>query len=154
MEIIGKLFEKRDAVKRSETFTVREFVIEVENPNSQYKDYVLFQVTNDRCSLLDQYNVGEELHVVFDIRGRRWVRPADQQVMYFNTLSAWRVERYNPSAYMSSGYQQQPMQGGMQQPMYAGVQPQPMAAPAQSQPVQSQPMQTPNIPETTDDLPF
>ncbi len=141
MDLIGKLFEKREAVKRTETFTAREFVLEIESNNSQYKDYVIFQLTNDRCSVIDRFNIGDELHVTFDIRGRRWVRPADGVVMYFNTLSAWRIEPYAPQQYSAmqrqeypqQGYQQGFQQGGYQQPAqptYGQMPPvQPAAAP-------------------------
>ncbi len=108
MEIIGKLYEKHDTVQRTQTFSVREFVIEIENPrNPQYNDFVLFQLTNDRCPLIDPFAAGELLQITFDIRGRRWQSP-EGRVSYFNTLNAWRVERYTPQA--AVGAYQQPVQ--------------------------------------------
>ena len=92
MELIGKLEEVRDAIQRTATFTVREFVLEVENPrNAQWNDHILFQVSNNNVGLLDTFSVGQMVKVTFDIQGRRWTGQDGTQRV-FNTLSAWRIE--------------------------------------------------------------
>ena len=92
MELIGKLEEVRDAIQRTATFTVREFVLEVENPrNAQWNDHILFQVSNNNVGLLDIFSVGQMVKVTFDIQGRRWTGQDGTQRV-FNTLSAWRIE--------------------------------------------------------------
>lgn len=92
MELIGKLEEVRAAVQRTATFTVREFVLEVENQrNSQWNDHILFQVSNNNVGLLDTFSVGQMIKVTFDIQGRRWTGQDGTQRV-FNTLSAWRIE--------------------------------------------------------------
>ncbi|MBP5364991.1 MAG: DUF3127 domain-containing protein [Bacteroidales bacterium] len=160
MEIIGKLDEKKDAVKRTETFTVREFVLECQSNNSQYTDYILFQVTNERCALLDAFNVGDVLSVTFDIRGRKWTGQDGTQRV-FNTLSAWRIEKYDPARngqFAQGGYMQQP-QGGFQMPQQPQYQP-PMGNGGYAQPQQpAQPAQAPvqqpaAAPSADGDLPF
>ena len=111
MEIIGKLIEKRDQRQASQTFVVREFVIEVENPRDpRYNDFLQCQLTGDRCALLDQYQIGETVQVTFDLRGRKWTAP-DGTVRYIMSLNAWRLDRpqYNaqaPQGYPQQGYQQ------------------------------------------------
>lgn len=96
MELVGKLYFKGEAIKRTETFTVRDFVIEVENPrNPQWNDLIQFQVTNERCSMIDVFNIGELLQVTFEIRGRKWHNPESGRDVFFNTLNAWRIERYS-----------------------------------------------------------
>lgn len=92
MELIGKLEEVRAAIQRTATFTVREFVLEVENQrNAQWNDHILFQVSNNNVGLLDTFAVGQMIKVTFDIQGRRW-RGNDGTERVFNTLSAWRIE--------------------------------------------------------------
>lgn len=83
-DITGKLIVKGEIEKKSEKFSVRDMVIEV--VDGQYPQFVKFQLTNDRCSLLDSYNVGDEVKVHFDLRGREW------QGKYFTNLNAWRLE--------------------------------------------------------------
>ncbi len=92
MEVTGILKVKFDTQKVSERFQKREFVLTTDN-NTPYPQHVSFQVTQDKCSLLDQYNEGDELKVQFNLRGREWNGP--QGIKYFNTLEAWRIERFN-----------------------------------------------------------
>ena len=72
----------------SEKFSKREFVLTDE---SQYPQDILFQATQDKCSLLDNIGVGQQVEVSFNLRGREWTSPAGE-VKYFNTLEAWRIE--------------------------------------------------------------
>lgn len=120
MQVIGKLEEVHELVKRTETFQVREFVLEIQAQNSQYSEHVLFQLTNNRTNLIDNFQIGQEIVVDFDLQGRKW-KAQDGRVVFFNRLNAWRISPYNAQAAM--GYQQQPMGGYQQQPM-GGYQPQ------------------------------
>lgn len=87
-EIQGKLRKVFPAENKSGSFQAREFVIEVES--GQYSQFVKFQLTQDRCDLIDSYSEGEEIQVHFDLRGREW------DGKYFTNLNAWRLNR--PSA--------------------------------------------------------
>ncbi|MBL7934090.1 MAG: DUF3127 domain-containing protein [Bacteroidia bacterium] len=90
MEVIGTLKAKFDTQKVSDRFQKREFVLTTE-ANTPYPQHVSFQVTQDKCNLLDQFSEGEELKIQFNLRGREWNGP--QGIKYFNTLEAWRIER-------------------------------------------------------------
>jgi hypothetical protein len=90
MEVIGTLKAKFDTVKVSDRFQKREFVLTTEG-NTPYPQHVSFQVTQDKCTLLDQFREGDEIKIQFNLRGREWNGP--QGVKYFNTLEAWRIER-------------------------------------------------------------
>jgi hypothetical protein len=89
MESIGKLRAIFDTKQISERFTKREFVLEV--VDGKYPQTVLFQLTGDRCSNLDQFQVGDEVRVEFNLRGREWKNPQGE-VKYFNSLDVWRIE--------------------------------------------------------------
>lgn len=102
MEVAGTLKVKFDTQKVSEKFQKREFVLTTE-ANTPYPQQVSFQVTQDKCSMLDQYSEGEELKVQFNLRGREWNGP--QGVKYFNTLEAWRIERMGAGSSPSVGSQ-------------------------------------------------
>lgn len=90
MEITGKLKEIFDTQVVSEKFKKREFVLTTEE-NTPYPQQISFQVTQDKCELLDLRHEGEEIKVQFNLRGREWNGP--QGIKYFNTLEAWRVEK-------------------------------------------------------------
>ena len=83
-EITGKLHKKYATEPKGDTFKVRELVLLTED--GQYPQYVKFQLTQDRCELLDQYEEGQKIKVHFDLRGREW------QGKFFTNLNAWRLE--------------------------------------------------------------
>ena len=96
-EIVGKLRLKEEVQNVSATFKKREFVVEVENErNSDWNDFVKFQLTQDRCSLIDAFAEGQALKVTFNVRGRKWEK--DGRVSYFNSLEAWRVDLFDKQA--------------------------------------------------------
>lgn len=90
MEVTGQLKVKFDTQKVSDKFQKREFVLSTDL-STPYPQHVSFQLTQDKCNVLDQFNPGEELKVQFNLRGREWNGP--QGIKYFNTLEAWRIER-------------------------------------------------------------
>lgn len=86
-EVEGVLYKKFDTEKKTETFSAREFVIEV--TESKYPQYIKFQLTQERCSKIDNFQVGEQLKVFFNLRGREW------QDKFFTNLEAWLVQPVN-----------------------------------------------------------
>ena len=90
-ELIGTVKLKKDEQKVSDSFKKREFV--VTDNSSNYPQHILFQLTQDRCRLLDGINAGDEVKVSFFIRGREWQGKDGGGVKYFTSLDAWRVER-------------------------------------------------------------
>lgn len=91
-EIEGKVTLKEDTQVVNDRFKKREFVIEVENErNSDWNDFIKFQLTQDRCDLLETVSVNESIKVSFNIKGRKWEK--DGKVNYFSNLEAWRIEK-------------------------------------------------------------
>ncbi len=88
--INGKLVVKNDTQQITDTFKKREFVISDEG--SQYPQEISFQLVQDKCDLIDAYDIGQEIKVNFNIRGRRWENPKTKEVKFFNSLDAWRIE--------------------------------------------------------------
>jgi hypothetical protein len=90
-EIIGKLIVKDDTQEISDKFKKREFVIEVENErNSEWNDFIKFQLTQDRCDLIQETPLDQLIKVSFNVRGRKWEK--DGKVNYFTSLEAWRIQ--------------------------------------------------------------
>jgi hypothetical protein len=93
-EINGRLAEKFETQKVSDRFQKREFVLEIKSSGSsgyEFVDFIKFQATQEKCSLLDQFNVDDMVKVSFNLRGRKWEK--DSQVSYFTNLEAWRIEK-------------------------------------------------------------
>lgn len=95
-EITGTLKQKGNTQQVSDKFSKREFVLTIDATTS-YPQYVSLQLTQDKCSQLDNFNVGDEMKVSFNLRGREWNSP-DGVLKYFNSLEAWRIEKFTSSA--------------------------------------------------------
>ena len=95
-EISGKLIEKYEIVTISDKFKKREFILEKkENSNGfEFIDYIKFQLTQDKCAILDPYQIGDDLNINFNLRGRKWEK--DGKISYFTNLEAWKIEKTNP----------------------------------------------------------
>ncbi len=91
-EITGKLVAKFDTINRTETFKTREFVIEKSDDigGRIITNYVKFQSVQDKTSLPDKFNIGDEIKVSFNIKGSKWTK--DGKENYITNLDAWRME--------------------------------------------------------------
>ena len=91
-EITGKLVAKYDTVQRTETFKTREFVIEkTEDINGRtISNYIKFQCVQERTTMPDRFNTGDEIKVSFNIKGSKWTK--DGKENYITNLDAWRME--------------------------------------------------------------
>lgn len=97
-DITGKLVAKFDTIQRTETFKTREFVIETsEDINGRViTNYIKFQSVQDRTSIIDRFNIGDQVKIHFNIKGTRWEK--NGQVNYITNLDAWRIESVNLQA--------------------------------------------------------
>ena len=94
MDVTGTLKAKFESLQVSEKFKKREFVLTLD-AGSSYPQQVTFQLTQDKVSLIDSLNQGEEIKVHFNLRGREWVNK-EGETKYFNTLEAWRIKKAAP----------------------------------------------------------
>lgn len=92
-ELTGKLVAKYDTVQRTETFKTREFVIEKsEDINGRtITNFAKFQSVQDKTTIIDRVNVGEQVKVYFNIKGSKWEK--DGKTNYITNLDAWRIEQ-------------------------------------------------------------
>jgi len=89
MKITGKILVINDIQQVSDTFQKRSFVLTyTENP--QYPEYITFELLQERCSLIDGFQVEQEVEVSFNLRGRKWTNP-EGETKYFTSLQAWRI---------------------------------------------------------------
>ena len=95
LDATGRIYAVFEAKQITERFRKREFVLEMgDNPN--YPQYVLFQLTGDRCESLDGFETGDEVRVDFSLRGREWTSPKNE-IRYFNSLDVWTLEKLGGS---------------------------------------------------------
>lgn len=104
-------FEKRDLVMVTD---------------EQYPQTIIIQFTQQRCDLLNNLQVGQNVKVYINIKGREWTNPQGE-TKYFNTIEGWKIE----VVHTTNVANQQPVQ---QQPVtQAAPAPQPQRAPQQVQ---------------------
>ena len=89
MNIIGKIHAIFGEQQVSASFKKREFVL-LSADNPAYPQYIKFEVIQEKCTLLDKFKVGDTVDISFNIKGREWRNPKGELV-YFNTLDAWRI---------------------------------------------------------------
>lgn len=89
MFLTGTLKVKKNEEVVSDKFKKREFVLT--DNSSQYPQHISFQLTQAKTDLIDSYQVGSEIKVHFNLRGREWASPSGE-IKYFNTLEAWKIE--------------------------------------------------------------
>lgn len=97
-EMEGRLVVKYPTSNVSATFRKREFVIEhtERNGDREFTDYIRFQLTQDRCDVLDRFREGQEIKVSFSLRGRKYEK--DGELKYFTNIEAWRIDEKQASA--------------------------------------------------------
>ena len=83
-ETEGILHKKFDTENKTASFQAREFVIRHEG---NYPQFIKFQLTQDRCDIINDYNEGDQIKVSFDLRGREW------NDKYFTNLNAWKIDK-------------------------------------------------------------
>ncbi len=91
-EITGKLVAINETQQVSERFKKREFVLEIseEINGNVYTNYAKMQLVQNKCEIIDNFNIGDNVKVSFNIKGNKWER--DGSVNYITNLDAWRVE--------------------------------------------------------------
>lgn len=91
MELKGKIHEIGVTQEISDSFKKRDLIVEyAENP--QFVEFIKFEATQDRVNLFDKLNVGDEVEVSFNLRGRPWTNK-EGVTTYFNSLVAWRINK-------------------------------------------------------------
>ena len=82
-ELSGKIKLIQEAKTFDSGFTKREMVVTVDD--GRYPQEINLEFVQDKVSLLDNLQPGQEVTVSFDIRGREY------NGRYFNNLQGWKV---------------------------------------------------------------
>lgn len=89
MEVIGKIkLINETQTFGSNGFRKRELVV---TTDEQYPQMLLIEFIQDKVDLLNNYQVGQDVKVSINLRGREWINP-EGQAKYFNSIQGWRIE--------------------------------------------------------------
>lgn len=95
MEVTGKI-KMIDQTKEvgSAGFKKRDVVV---TTDEQYPQSILVQFVQDKCDLLNNFQVGDAVKIDINLRGREWINPQGEAV-YFNTIQGWRIGKVQAEA--------------------------------------------------------
>lgn len=88
MEVIGKIKEVQETIEKG-TFKSRNIVV---TTDEQYPQHISVQFVQDKCDLLNTFQVGEPVKIDINLRGREWTNPQGETV-YFNTIQGLRIAK-------------------------------------------------------------
>ena len=89
MQVSGKIKVINATQQVSASFQKRELVV---TTDEQYPQHILIEFNQDKCDILNNYSVGQEVVVSINLRGREWVNPQGE-TKYFNSIQGWRIEK-------------------------------------------------------------
>ena len=69
MQITGRLKYIGATQEVSASFKKREVVV---STNEQYVQHILIEFNQEKCDVLNSYNVGDEVEVSINIKGKDW----------------------------------------------------------------------------------
>lgn len=89
MEVIGKIkLIGETQTFGSNGFRKRELVV---TTDEQYPQMIMIEFVQDKCDILNNYAVGQDVKVSINLRGREWINP-EGVAKYFNSIQGWRIE--------------------------------------------------------------
>ena len=88
-EITGTIRLINPTQEVSASFKKRELVV---STIETYPQHILIEFNQDKCSILDSYNIGDSVKVGINLRGREWVSPTGE-TKYFNQIQGWNISR-------------------------------------------------------------
>jgi hypothetical protein len=109
-EITGKIIEVLPVNQVSDKFKKREFVIEKKDTGGAavFIDYIKFQLVQDKCDLINESFLNEEVKIWFNLKGNKWER--DGKINYFTNLDAWKIEKVSEPGRNQSIQPQSPLE--------------------------------------------
>ncbi|NJX15345.1 DUF3127 domain-containing protein [Tamlana crocina] len=75
-------------------FRKREIVVTTEE---QYPQHIMVEFVQDKTDLLNNFQVGQQVKININLRGREWVNPQGE-TKYFNSIQGWRIEAVQTEA--------------------------------------------------------
>ena len=89
MEVQGSIKVIGEVQEISTTFKKRELVV---STDEQYPQTLSIEFIQDKTDLLNKFEIGQNIKVGINLRGREWENPQTKEIKYFNSIQGWRIE--------------------------------------------------------------
>jgi len=83
---------KRIGKEKQVTATFKNRTFDIETVGEKYPQVIRFELSQDNCDIIDSYAVGQEIDISFNLRGKEWQKTPQDDLVVFNTISAWKVQ--------------------------------------------------------------
>jgi hypothetical protein len=87
MKVTGKIHFVGALRVVSEKFKSKDVVLLTDE---KFPQYISIQFTQDKTELITQNDVGQQVEVSINLRGREWKSPTGE-IKYFNTIEGWQI---------------------------------------------------------------
>ena len=84
MELKGKIILIKDTETFNKGFKKRQIVVETD---SKYPQTIPVEFTQDKCVILDNYQVGQFVTISINILGSEW------QGKYYANIQGWKIDK-------------------------------------------------------------
>jgi hypothetical protein len=89
-EIVGKVLVKGEVKTFGDKgFQKQDFVVVTDE---KYPQSILVEFQQDNCDLTKPFNIGDDVKIGVNLRGRSWESPQGE-TKYFNSIVGWRIEK-------------------------------------------------------------
>jgi translation initiation factor IF-3 len=105
MEVIGKIKKIESEKEVSNSFKKRDIII---TTDEQYPQDISVQFVQDKCDLLNAFNVGDSVKIGINLRGREWTNQKGESI-YFNTIQGWNINKLAESTVPSQEDDEMPI---------------------------------------------
>jgi len=89
MEVQGSIKVIGEVQEISATFKKRELVV---TTDEQYPQTISVEFVQDKTDLLNKFEIGQNVKVGNNLRGREWENSQTKEIKYFNSIQGWRIE--------------------------------------------------------------
>ena len=89
MEVQGSIKVIGEVQEISATFKKRELVV---STDEQYPQTLSIEFIQNKTDLLNKFEIGQNVKVGINLRGREWENPQTKEIKYFNSIQGWRIE--------------------------------------------------------------
>tara|TARA_B100000941_G_C28456636_1_gene528330 strand:- start:270 stop:647 length:378 start_codon:yes stop_codon:yes gene_type:complete len=89
MEVQGSIKVIGEVQEISATFKKRELVV---STDEQYPQTLSIEFIQDKTDLLNKFEIGQNVKVGINLRGREWENPQTKEIKYFNSIQGWRID--------------------------------------------------------------
>ena len=89
MEVQGSIKVIGEVQEISATFKKRELVV---STDEQYPQTLSIEFIQDKTDLLNKFEIGQNVKVGINLKGREWENTQTKEIKYFNSIQGWRIE--------------------------------------------------------------